>query len=219
MRIERVRLSADFLEKLGFPDFFARISFLEITTAFNYDKNHFFSLARIIFKPGHEQDWNHIMEQDLHVTFVQELARQELSIDCIIQSTSAGGFFPLPVMEQGSWAIMPPVTMTPESITFNLLAEETMLPKIHDIITSFGNEITILALDDLRHELRDNRMLMPAFTDRQREITSYAVHNGFYKSPKRITAEQIAAHFDITVSAVTEHLRKARQIALEYFFG
>jgi len=219
MRIERIRLSADFLEKLGFPDFFARVSFMEITTAFNYDQNHFFSLARIVFKPGHEREWNQVLEQDLHVTFVQELARQELGIDCIIQSTSTGGFFPLPVMEQGSWAVMPPLTMTPESITFNLLAEESMLPKIHDIITSLGNEITILALDDLRHELRDNRMLMPAFTVRQREVASYAVRNGFFKTPKRVTAAHIAEHFDISISAVTEHLRKARQIALEYFFG
>lgn len=219
MRIERLRISVDFLEKLGFPDFFTRVSLVEITTAFQYDRNHFLSLARIAFKPGYEKDRALVLEQDLHVTFVQELAITESSIDCIIQSTSAGGFFPLPIPEQTSWAIVPPVTMTPESITFNLLAEESLLPKIHDIISSFGSEITVLALDDLRNELRGTRMLTPAFTDRQREITSYAVHHGFFKLPKQITAGQIAAHFNISISAVNEHLRKARQIALEYFFG
>jgi hypothetical protein len=219
MRIERLRIKGNFVERLGFPAFFDRVSFMEIVNAFQYDQNNFLSLARIKFKPGFRDAWHSVLEQDLRVGFVQELSSKEESIECIIQSTSATGFFPLPVSQQGSWAILPPIAMDPGSITLTLIAEESTLPGIHAAIEGLGSGITVLALNDLAKSAQRNRALAPPFTDKQREVATYAVRHGFFKNPKQISAEDVAGHFGISASAVNEHLRKARQTAMAFFFG
>jgi hypothetical protein len=219
MRIERLRLPADFLATLGFPRFFDRVTRLDIINAFQYDQNQFLSLARVTFAPGHEQDWQSILEQDLHVTFVQAIEQRGNSLTCFLRSASDLGFFPVPVLNQGSWAIVPPVAMTPESITFTIIAEESLLPEIHATIEGLGSTVTVLALDDLGRELRGAGSLVPPFPDRQREVAAYAVRQGFYATPKHVTTAAIAKKFGISISAVTEHLRKARRLAMQYFFG
>jgi DNA-binding CsgD family transcriptional regulator len=195
---------------------------MEIMHAFQYDQNHFFSLAMITFKPGCIDGWHAILEQDLRVVFVQELSRLNECITCIIQSTSAIGFFPLPVPQQGSWAIMPPIIMDPRAITLTLIAEEPVLSGIHATLSSMGIEITILALDDLVRGIQGFQGIpnpLPSFTDRQREVATYAVRNGYFKHPKQVSAAAIAARFKISISAVNEHLRKARVTAMTFLFG
>ncbi len=219
MRVERLRISANFLGKVGFPEFFKRVSHVEITNAFQYDRNNFLSLARVTFKTESRDEWRAILEQDLHVRFVQELNRAGSSISCIIRSTSAAGFFPLPVSHEGSWAIIPPITMDGVAITFTLIAEEPALAEIHAMISGLGSEITVLALGDLERDMQQASLLSPSFTPRQREVATYAVRHGFFENPKRIAADGIAAHFGMSVSAVNEHLRKARRSAFAFFFG
>ncbi len=219
MRIERLRIAADFVTKAGFPEFFRRVSHVEISNAFQYDRNNFLSLARITFKADSRDEWNAILEQDLHVRFVQELSRAGSTISCIIRSTSATGFFPLPVSQESSWAIVPPIIMDPGSVTLTLIAEEPALAEIHATISGLGSEITVLALSGLGRDMQETPLLSPPFTPRQREVATYAIRRGFFKNPKQIAAEEIADHFNMSVSAVNEHLRKARQAAMSFFFG
>ncbi len=219
MRIERLRIAADFVKMVGFPDFFNRVSYVEIPNAFQYDRNNFLSLARISFKTESREEWKVILEQDLRVRFVQELSRTGSTISCIIRSTSATGFFPLPVSRDSSWAIIPPITMDPGSITLTLIAEESALTEIHATISGLGSDITVLALSSLEHDMKGMPLLSPSFPSRQREVATYAVRHGFFKNPKQVTADDIAAHFGMSVSAVNEHLRKARQAAMSFFFG
>jgi predicted DNA binding protein len=72
---------------------------------------------------------------------------------------------------------------------------------------------------DIEKSIPTSTMLMPNFTTRQREIAQYATRNGYLETPKRITAQEIAKHFGISVSAMNEHLRKVEGIALRYFFS
>ncbi|MEX2681516.1 MAG: helix-turn-helix domain-containing protein [Candidatus Sigynarchaeota archaeon] len=219
MRIERLRIAANFLEQVGFPEFFTRVLQVEITNTFQYDRNNFLSLARITFKTASRAEWNAILEQDLHVRFVHELSHAGSTLACIIRSTNAAGFFPLSIYQGGLWAIMPPITMDETSITLTLLAEEPALADIHAMISRLGSEVVVLALGDLERDMQKPSLLSPTFTPRQREIATYAVRHGFFEHPKRVTAQDIAVHFKISVSAVNEHLRKARQAAFSFFFS
>lgn len=59
----------------------------------------------------------------------------------------------------------------------------------------------------------------PSFTSRQKEVASFAAKNGYFRSPKGITAKKIARNFGISITAVNKHLKKAENLAMEYFFG
>ena len=60
---------------------------------------------------------------------------------------------------------------------------------------------------------------LPHFTKRQREIANYAAKRGYFKIPKRISGKKIALHFNIKEATVNKHLKNARNLAMEYFFG
>ena len=73
--------------------------------------------------------------------------------------------------------------------------------------------------NELSESIWRQAIAFPDFTKRKKEIASYAAKNGFFASPKKITAEAIAKKFEISVSAVNKHLRTAENRAMEYFFG
>ena len=55
----------------------------------------------------------------------------------------------------------------------------------------------------------DDRLLLSALTDRQREVIETAFGMGYYEIPRRTTHEDIASALDLSGSTVDEHLRKA----------
>jgi predicted DNA binding protein len=216
MKIERIQISSDFLENMGFHNFFDGILHLEMLNNFHYDQNHFFSLERILFKPE-VKDWETVLRKSHPIESVELLKKTGNSILCIAKSKSENGFWP--TLEQGPWAIIPPISIDPESITLTLIADEKFLPKIYKLMSKISKKMKILAISNIDSTDPIDQKELPRFTSRQREIAKFAVRKGYLESPKKIQASEIAAHFGISVSAINEHVRKVERIALEYFFS
>lgn len=53
------------------------------------------------------------------------------------------------------------------------------------------------------------RNAISKLTQRQREVFETAIEAGYYEIPREVTQEDLAGEFDVTVSTVDEHLRKA----------
>lgn len=60
--------------------------------------------------------------------------------------------------------------------------------------------------DKFDNTLCRSAMPFPEFTIHQKEITSYAAKHSYFNSPKRISTNKIAEHFEISVSAVNKLL-------------
>ena len=62
-------------------------------------------------------------------------------------------------------------------------------------------------------------MLADAFreelTDRQRQVLRACLHGGYFESPRRSTATEIADALSLTQTTVSQHLRKAQQKLFE----
>ena len=56
-------------------------------------------------------------------------------------------------------------------------------------------------------------------TPRQKEVVNWAVKNGYYNSPKKISADEIGEKFGITVSAVNQLLRKVEHSVMNHYFS
>ncbi|MHA1792838.1 MAG: helix-turn-helix domain-containing protein [Promethearchaeota archaeon] len=219
MKLERIALSTRMIEKLGFKRFFNHVCLIEILDNFQYSKNYFLSLERITFKPDQIENWKDIMKEEFPVKLISLISRDGDSVTCIVESISEMGFFPPEIAKIGSWAIIPPIIIDEKLVKFTLLSDDARISEIHDLLSTFDPDFQVLASRFLRNSLSQIGLPFPDFTQRQKEIATYAVRKGFYESPKRISALEISRHFNISESAVNEHLRKARKLAMEYFFG
>ncbi len=213
-----MKISSDFLAKIGYPLIFENISYVEVLNTLQYDPHHFFLLAKISFKPGFGEDqWQELFRDHKIIRLFYPLRKAGNEILCLMGLSRDTAFWPaLPV---GHWAIVPPVILDPESSHFMFIVDEESQKQLLDTLSKYADSAQILAMADIEKSIPTSDMLMPNFTTRQREIAQYAIRNGYLEMPKRITAKKIAEHFGISVSAMNEHLRKVEGIALRYFFS
>ena len=64
----------------------------------------------------------------------------------------------------------------------------------------------------------DRSVLEESLTDRQLEILQAAVVGGYFETPRKVTGEDLAASFDISDSAVYQHLRAAQGRLFDQLF-
>jgi predicted DNA binding protein len=227
MRILKIKISSDFLAVFGYPDYFRLCSYIEMLEIYQYDRTNFFSMQKLVLKvpPGPD------LEQQIKDTFqpqvFQLLEQKGNEVLCVMKQRNDLGFWPLLMSE--NWAIVPPISVDEEAITITIITREDNLTGFFDNIQSQVRKFEVLGIADAQHALERFGTALPRFTTRQREVATYAVRHGFFESPKKassqdkkkekISSQDIANHFGISVSAVNEHLRKVEAVVMRYFFS
>ena len=141
---------------------------------------------------------------------------------CILQQHWKSNYFPY--LQPGPWAYLFPITVTESLILLNLITHESFKHKLFESISSISNldyKISaVIRFDDIK-DVKSLYQVQPypRFTTRQQEIAIYAAKNGFFESPKAITALEIASHFEITVTAVNRHIRNVENLIMKAHFG
>jgi predicted DNA binding protein len=223
MKIIRLQIPGNFLEHVGFADLFQYIEFIEILNAFQYDQNHFFALQRIRFKPNIIKELDKYIKKQFNPQSFQLLNQTRNEIICIMNQNKTSGFFP--IVDSGPWAFLFPIHVSQEVLLINIISQKEYVNKLFDVISSFTEKYEIVGmtdldkLDEVDQTIWRSAIPFPNFTKRQQEVAAYAAKEGFFKSPKKISAVQIATHFGISESAVNRLLKSAKNLAMEYFFG
>jgi predicted DNA binding protein len=223
MKIIRLQIPGNFLVHVGFADLFQHLEFIEILNAFQYDQNHFFALQRIRFKPNLIKDLNNYIREKFNPQSFQLLNQTKNEIICIMNQNKTSGFFP--IVDSGPWAFLFPIHVSQEVLLINIISQNEYVNKLFDVINSFTENYEIIGMTDLDkidaidQTIWRSSIPFPNFTMRQQEVASYAAKQGFFKTPKKISAAQIATHFEISESAVNRLLKTAKNLAMEYFFG
>jgi len=223
MKIIRLQIPGNFLEHVGFADLFQNLEFIEILNAFQYDQNHFFALQRIKFKPNIIKDLNKYIRKEFKPQSFQLLNQTRNEIICIMNQNKTSGFFP--ILDSGPWAFIFPIHVSQEVLLINIISQNEYVKKLFDVISSFTENYEIIGMTDLDkidaidQTIWRSAIPFPNFTKRQQEVAAYAAKRGFFKTPKKVSAAQIANHFRISESAVNRLLKTAKNLAMEYFFG
>jgi DNA-binding CsgD family transcriptional regulator len=223
MKIVRLQIPGSSLKEVGFENLFDKVEFIEILNAFQYDQNHFFALQKIKFKQKIEVDIKEFIIESFNPEILQILERSGNEIICIMDQSRSAGFFP--IVDLGPWAFLFPIHVSSEVVLITVISHEDYIKNLFEKLTSFTEDFRIIGMTDLDKISKFDESIwrsiipLPKFTKRQRDIASYAAKNGFFKSPKEIKAEEIASHFEIKEATVNKHLKKARDLAMEYFFG
>ncbi len=195
---------------------------VEVLNAYQYDQTNFFSIQRIRFRPNRIDLVDKILIEKLKAEYYEILSQQKDEILCIMKQSRETGFFPM--FGQGPWAILFPISVGENEIHLNLLAEEQYLQRLYVLLEKFTDAYKVVGNSNVKDaEAIDQngqfRLASPSFTTKQRDIASYAAQHGYFESPKKFTAEELAEHFKISTSAVNMHLKNAENIAMKYFFG
>jgi predicted DNA binding protein len=226
IRVIKLKISSDFLKNIGLSELFINIKFVEISEIYQFDRMNFFSVQKIILQPETARALNktdqidEMIKKQFKVQFYQKLEQTGDEILCIMKQRSDVGFWPL--LLSGPWAIIPPITVDSEAIITTIITRKEFIQKkegLFEILQKYTKSFEILAINDLQKALEKFAHPMPSFTERQREIATFAMRNGFFESPKKITANEIAKKFGISVSAVNDHIRKVEKTVMRYFFS
>jgi len=214
------------VNNMGLQPFFERLEYMEIINVWQYSQTDFFSVQKLVFKKQFKSDLDADLEtlkKQLNASFLQIIRKKENEIICILKQHRDDGFWP--AFLPGAWALIPPIVIDHEYILLTLVAPKEYVQNLFQMVKRYTSDYSVLAVermdnvDRIEELLGVNNVPYPTFTDRQREIATFAVRNGFYKSPKKISAQVIADEMGISVSAVNEHLRKVERVGMDYFFG
>jgi hypothetical protein len=223
MKIIRLQIPGNFLEHVGFADLFQYLEFIEILNAFQYDQNHFFALQRIKFKPNLIKELDKYIKKQFNPQSFQLINQTRDEIICIMNQNKTSGFFP--IVDSGPWAFLFPIHISQEVLLINIISQTEYINKLFDAINEITDKFEIVGmtdldkLDEVDQTIWRSAIPFPNFTKRQQEVATYAAKEGFFKTPKKISAVQIATHFGISESAVNRLLKTAKNLAMEYFFG
>ena len=199
-------------------------------------KNDFFSLQKIILKPEYIGTAEEIIKKVFEPTLFQLIEQRKEEVLCLMRQNKSTGFYPF--LATWPWAILPPIEVDPETIRLTIIANEDTYAQIFQSLNDAVKNIEVLAIGDAQKVMDQlgtdenpplgtgtltslagvNAPLSPQLTVRQREIITYAVRHGFFEQPKQISAEQIASHFKISVSAFNDHIRKVEKTVMKFLF-
>ena len=227
MKIIKFQIPRAFLLKMGLKELFEHVEFLEIINAYQYDAQNFFSMQRIVFQPGIIEkltlpDLEQYIKEKFHAYHLEitELSGHSMLV-IMKQQLKSGSWIPF---ESGPWALLFPILVDPDSVFTTYIIQDEFVDAVKAQLDGFTQDIggyKVLAQTSVNPKTQTglNSMPVPNITDRQREIGSYATKNGFFHSPKRITAKKIGDHFQISESAVNHNLRRVQHSLMHYFFG
>ena len=216
MKLLKLQISSDILSRRGHPLIFEYISSIEIQNVLQFDLNNLFLQAKIVVKDKLKKDY-HLIEKYETINYIYVLKERGNEIICLMSISTDTPLLPRNLLP--NIAIMPPIIMDPDSLHFNFIIPEKSIKELYRFLDKYANSFEILAIESLIKNLSESTLLTPKFTQRQTEISRYAFRNGYFESPKQISAEEIAKHYDLSTSMVTKHLRVSTKKAMKFFFA
>lgn len=225
MQLVKIQYSVKNLISLNLLSSFSLIRLIEVLEIYHYNRLYFYTLKRITFKKKHE-NYKDIIFKVFQPNTVQILEEKGEEVLCIMTLKRDQGFWPKII--SGSWVISPPIIIDENSIKISILVKDNF-DEIYQKWSKIIDKIKIIAINQIENipgenDIRNRQIIrtaqpFPHFPSRQYEIALFATRNGYYETPKKVSARAIAENFGISISAVNEHLRKAERITMNYFFS
>jgi predicted DNA binding protein len=109
-----------------------------------------------------------------------------------------------------------PIIIEEDSILLSFITDNDKVDAVFDELKRYGDKVKVVSISTVLSPNTDN--ILQLLTERQREIIFYAVENGYYEIPRKINTNDLAKKFDISQSALSEHLRKIERVIINSIF-
>ena len=222
MKIVKLQYPVENIFSLNLLKSFSGIKLIEVLDIYHYNRLNFSILERITFKES-DVDFKKIINEVMQPDTFHIIEKDGNVVLCLMTMKRNKGFWPKII--SGNWVINPPIIIDEKFLKITIITRDKF-EEVYKKWSQLIDKIEVVAIQNVPEEfdLQKQQILRhsqpyPRFPLKQFEIATYATRNGYYTSPKKISAEEIASHFSISISAVNEHLRKAEKTVMHYFFS
>jgi predicted DNA binding protein len=129
---------------------------------------------------------------------------------CLIQFETSEALLLFSVQESGV-PLEPPVEIQDGQATVEVTASQDRLSTFGQQLEQFGMRFDV---EFVRGSVESSEQLL---TDRQRELITAAVTEGYYDTPRQCTLTELADHLDMAKSTVSEMLHRAEETIIKEF--
>ena len=215
MRLLKIKIPSKTILDFGLPNYFDVIEYIEVLQIYEYDSNNFFALNKIIFKKGKINELDKILRELFFAQSYKILEKKSDEILCIMKQRNTSGFWPAFLSE--SFALIPPIIFDPDAVLIGVIAKDDELTSV--LNDEIFKSMELLSVSNVDETIVNPMNTMPRLTNRQKEIMTFATRNGYFKIPKQISTKRIAEHFQVSPSAILNHIQKAERSIMEHLFG
>ena len=202
--------------KFWYEEFFNIVEKYEVMQILRYDMERFFMIFKIKF-----------IDKNANPKILDELNLEFYDTEIIAEDKSKNEFI---CFSKHRWPekafkalfnnidiiIEPPIILEDNYLFVNFLIEDKDLDDFLNMVETATDMSEIMSIT-LKKPNYDHLYL--SLTERQREIIFYAVRQGYYDIPRKIDSRELADKFNISKSALWEHLRKIEKFVFNSIFS
>ncbi len=207
-----LRISKDFIQEIGFTALFRYVERVELQRIYRFDQTSMVAIQEFkFFDEGFTPEKLKGIK-GTSINYIEELSKvDEKTYVCLVKTEKEDKFHE--ILTDFSVLLDYPLVITQDYLEISLIGDESLLEQISSYLSPKKYEV--LKIADITPEKKSIKALL---TKRQFEVIEYAVRNGFFELPRRISSKHIAKHFNFSVSAFNELLRRVERKMFNLFF-
>jgi hypothetical protein len=206
-----------FLELVGFGRVLEHIELMRLEKIFRFEVNALWAIEILKFKDPHFHPQDLLDVEGIGITEIEVLAFDKGNYVCLVKTEKENKFHE--IFTDFNIILPPdrPLILTQDSMKISFISYEGQLRTVLDQLSRYipKEHLKVSSIQDIKHEFTSYKTLLTA---RQLEIVESAVATGYFDLPRKVPAEQLAAHLGISISALNEHLRKVERTILNVLF-
>lgn len=207
MRRILLEISKNFIDPMGFRELMEHVERLEIIHIYRYDKKNLTAIQLFRMKDPLFHPKNLIGKSGILYLEVLEENEKENEYVCLVRTHHDAGFHA--IFEDFNLLLDFPLIITQTIIKLALICPEFQLSQIIEHLKNVvPNDHKILNISPIKRETKDLKSIL---TEKQIEVMSVAVNKGYFEIPRKISSKDLANLFEISPSALNEHIRKVER--------
>lgn len=209
-------LPQELMEVIGFASLFNYVEKLEILHIYRYDDNNLIALQKYKFNMKYKPD-DLLEVNDLGIRYIEQLKKEdEDEYVCFVKTKKENRFHE--ILSNFDFLLHYPLILTKNYIKMSIISHEDQLKALIDYFSDFVNPKKSFKVLSIMPVSDDIGSIYSNLTKKQLSVIEYATKNGYYQIPREISSEEIADKFEISVSAVHDHIRKAERKIFNILF-
>lgn len=209
-----IELPREFVVKYGYKEIFDYVERFELLRIYRYDKHDMLTMQKFIFNDTKTRP-KHILGLN-GISFIEVLKENPNKNEyiCLVKTHSVIGFTEM--FEKFDLILDYPLIITREILKIPFISHQDELKAVVDQLRSIvGQDFKILGIYPVRSEF-DN--LYNILTTKQLDIMTTSAKSGFFDIPRKISTNELANKFNISKSALNEHMRKVERKIFNFLF-
>ncbi|NHI94369.1 MAG: hypothetical protein EAX96_17890 [Candidatus Lokiarchaeota archaeon] len=214
--MKRILLYApmEFVKKVGFGDVFEYVEEMELLRIFRFDMYDMITMQRFKLKNPHHHPKMVVGLSGIESIQVIQEDKEQGNYVILAKTHTTVGFDKM--LKDFDFILDYPINIDQKGVKIPFISNQKKLKAVLEKVKKMiGNDFKVLNITSIKPNIETIHSLL---TKKQKDIISFATKKGYFEIPRKITSKDISDYFDISTSAVNEHMRKIEKRIFNYLF-